>query len=78
MLRLRARYLHAAESMTNVIVGYLMNLVLVYILLHALGYDIKLLENAGMGLIIACVAFLRGYYIRRIFNNIVQKVYDVS
>ena len=55
-----------------------MHLVLVYILLHALGYDIKLLENAGMGLVIACVAFLRGYYIRRIFNNIVQKVYDVS
>ena len=78
MLRLRARYLHAAESMANVIVGYLMNLVLVYVLLHALGYNIALLENAGMGLVIACVAFLRGYIIRRFFNGIVQKVYDVS
>ena len=55
-----------------------MNLILVYVLLHALGYDIKLLENAGMGLVIACFAFLRGYFIRRVFNKIVQRVYSVS
>jgi len=72
----RARYFHAAESMTNVVLGYLINLVLVYYLLHMFGYSIKLSENAGMGLIVACVAFMRGYAIRRMFNRLVQKAYN--
>jgi uncharacterized membrane protein len=74
--KIRARYLHATESLVNVIVGYAINLLLVYILLHALGYQIRLLENAGMGLVIACFAFARGYCIRRIFNKIVQRAYN--
>ena len=75
-MKIRARYLHAAESMTNVIVGYLINLVLVYGLLHWLGFDITLGQNAAMGLVIAMVAFLRGYVIRRMYNNLVKKVYE--
>ena len=76
ILKIRARYLHAAESMTNVIVGYLINLGLVYSLLHWLGFDITLGENAAMGIVIAMVAFLRGYVIRRMYNNIIEKVYE--
>ena len=75
-IKLRARHLHAAESMANVIVGYLTNLVLVYFIMHAMGFNIKLIENASMGLIIAVVAFLRGYLIRRVFNKIIKGVYD--
>ena len=75
-MRIRARYLHAAESMTNVVVGYLINLGLVYSLLHWLGFDITLSENAAMGIVIAMVAFLRGYVIRRIYNNLITKVYQ--
>ena len=76
LMKIRARYLHAAESMTNVIVGYLINLGLVYSLLHWLGFDITLGENAAMGIVIAMVAFLRGYVIRRMYNNIIEKVYE--
>jgi len=76
ILKIRARYLHAAESMTNVVVGYLINLGLVYGLLHWLGFDITLSQNAAMGIVIAMVAFLRGYVIRRMYNNIVKKVYE--
>ena len=75
-MKIRARYLHAAESMTNVIVGYLINLGLVYVLLHWLGFDISLSQNAAMGMVIAMVAFLRGYVIRRIYNNLITKVYQ--
>ena len=75
MIRIRARYLHAIESATNVTIGYLINLVLVQILLHMLGYEIRLQENALMGMILACVAFVRGYWVRRIFNFLVYKVY---
>ena len=74
-MKIRARYLHALESMTNVVIGYAINLVLVYTILHFLGYNIALKDNASMGVIVAMVAFMRGYTIRRMFNRIVNKVY---
>ena len=75
-MKMRARYFHAAESMTNVVVGYLINLVLVYSILHFLGFNIALKDNATMGVIVALVSFMRGYIIRRIFNDIVRKAYE--
>ena len=75
-MKMRARYFHAAESMTNVVVGYLINLVLVYSILHFLGFNIALKDNATMGVIVALVSFMRGYIIRRIFNNVVRKAYE--
>ena len=75
-MKMRARYFHAAESMTNVVVGYLINLVLVYSILHFLGFYIALKDNATMGVIVALVSFMRGYIIRRIFNNVVRKAYE--
>jgi uncharacterized membrane protein len=75
-LKIRARYLHAAESMTNVIVGYLINLGLVYSLLHWIGLQITLGQNAAMGVIIAVVSFLRGYVVRRFYNNLIERVYN--
>ena len=61
--------MHAAESLTNVAVGYVINLVLVYLILHWLGYGIRPAENAGMSLVLACVSFMRGYWIRRVFSR---------
>ena len=75
-MKMRARYLHAAESMTNVVVGYFINLFLVYFLLHWLGFNITLGENAAMGLMIAVVAFARGYVVRRFYNTIIERVYN--
>ena len=75
-MKMRARYFHAAESMMNVVVGYLINLVLVYSILHFLGFNIALKDNATMGVIVALVSFMRGYIIRRIFNNVVRKAYE--
>lgn len=62
--------IHAAESATNVIVGYVVNLVLVYLLLHELGYQIRLHENASLSLVLAVVAFARGYAIRKVFHKL--------
>tara|TARA_Y100000310_G_C20226084_1_gene597988 strand:- start:177 stop:404 length:228 start_codon:yes stop_codon:yes gene_type:complete len=75
-MKIRARYLHALESMTNVVVGYAINLVLVYSILHFLGFNIALKDNATMGVIVALVSFMRGYIIRRIFNDVVRKAYE--
>ena len=61
--------------MTNVVVGYAINLVLVYTILHFLGYNIALKDNASMGVIVAMVAFMRAYRIGRVFNRIVNWVY---
>ena len=49
-----------------------------HLLLHSLGYNIQLHENAKMGAIVVSVSFLRGYYIRRIFNKIVRRVYETT
>jgi len=64
---------HAAESAANVVVGYVINLVLVYVLMHWLGYAIQLHESASMGAVFAVVAFVRGYSIRRLFHRFTQK-----
>ena len=61
--------MHALESAVNVLAGYLINLVLVYLILHAMGYGIRPAENAAMSLILASVSFLRGYWIRRLFSR---------
>ena len=61
--------LHAMESAANVVSGYVINLMLMYVLLHWVGYQIKMNENAGIGLIIAVFAFIRGYLIRIYFNK---------
>ena len=61
--------MHALESAVNVLAGYLIILVLVYLILHALGYGIRPAENAAMSLILASVSFLRGYWIRRLFSR---------
>ena len=60
---------HAAESATNVVVGYVINLGLVYALLHWMGYQIQMNENAAMSLVLAVVAFMRGYTVRRLFHK---------
>jgi|TARA_Y100000296_G_scaffold24767_1_gene29187 uncharacterized membrane protein len=60
---------HAVESATNVVLGYLINLALVYLLLHGMGYKIRMHENAGIGAVLAAVAFIRGYGVRRFFHK---------
>ena len=65
--------MHAAESLTNVLVGYLINLVLVYLILHWLGYGIRPAENAAMSLVLASVSFLRGWWIRKLFNRLANR-----
>ena len=62
--------MHALESAANVLAGYLINLVLVYFILHSMGYGIRPAENAGMSLVLACVSFLRGYWIRNLFSRL--------
>tara|TARA_R100001530_G_scaffold11670_1_gene11158 strand:+ start:936 stop:1142 length:207 start_codon:yes stop_codon:yes gene_type:complete len=64
------RRLAVMESIANVVVGYLINLGLVYGILHWMGYGIRMGENAGMSMVLAAVAFGRGYFIRRIFYGL--------
>tara|TARA_R110000744_G_scaffold37889_1_gene86635 strand:- start:3665 stop:3898 length:234 start_codon:yes stop_codon:yes gene_type:complete len=77
-MKIRARHLHLIESLANVVVGYLINLVLIHVLLHWLGYPIQLNENAKMGAVVVAVSFARSYWLRRIFNIIVKRSYENS
>ena len=60
---------HAIESATNVVVGYILNVGLVYWILHWMGYQIQMGQNIGMSLVLAVVAFIRGICIRRMFSK---------
>ena len=75
-MRIRAKHLHVAEALTNVVVGYLINIFVVYAILHAIGREITLGQNAAMGVFLAVVSFIRGYFVRRTFNNLIKKVYN--
>ena len=74
-MRLRARHFHLIDSLANVVIGYFINLVLIHVLLHWLGYPIQLNENAQMGAIVVAVSFARGYCLRRVFSRLVGKAY---
>ena len=67
------KIVHASESLTNVVVGYIINLILVYTILHWLGFEITMGQNATMGIFLAVVAFIRGYFIRRGFNWFIKR-----
>ena len=76
MIKIKSKYLHASESLTNVVLGYFINLALVHYVLHALGYEITLGQNAGLGILAAVVSFIRGYAIRRAFNSLIKRMYE--
>tara|TARA_B110000914_G_scaffold220766_1_gene231418 strand:- start:970 stop:1215 length:246 start_codon:yes stop_codon:yes gene_type:complete len=73
--KIRPKYLAAGESLANVVVGYVINIVLMYAILHLLGYEISLGENAAIGVMFGFISFFRGYFVRRGFNALIKTMY---
>ena len=73
--KIRPKYLAAGESMANVVVGYFINIALMYAILHVLGYEISMGENAAIGVMFGFISFFRGYVVRRSFNKLIKTMY---
>ena len=69
--------MHHLEVTTDILVGYLINLVVFAIVYNwIMGNNIPLWQNASGGLAFMAVAYVRKYTIRRWFSNWIQKIYD--
>lgn len=56
------------ESLTNIAIGFSVNLVANFFILPCFGYEITLKKNLGLGLCFTVVSLARSYCIRRWFN----------
>ena len=57
-----------AESVTNVVAGFIMALTVQILLFRAMGLVISLGENIAITLLFASISLIRGYIVRRLFN----------
>ena len=59
----------AIESLTNIIVGLLTSFLIQLVIYPFLGIDVTIGENVIITIVFFVVSFVRGYLIRRFFNN---------
>ena len=57
------------ESLTNVIVGYLVAVGANYIVLPMFGYMVNIADSFYIGLVFMAIAIIRSYLLRRMFNT---------
>ena len=59
----------AIESLTNIIVGLITSFIIQLIIYPLLNIPVTISENILITFVFFVASFLRGYFIRRIFNN---------
>ncbi len=57
------------ESLTNVIVGYLVAVGANYIILPMFGYMVNVADSFYIGIVFMAIAIVRSYLLRRLFNS---------
>lgn len=62
------------ESLTNTLIGYLINLGVQLVIYPLYGATFTLFQNIQIGLIFLAVSLARGYVIRRYFNSKAKRV----
>jgi hypothetical protein len=58
------------ETVANTVVGYLVNFVANLLILPLFGFNVSLAQNAVLGLLYTGISIIRGYLLRRAFNQI--------
>lgn len=56
------------ESITNTVVGYLINFVANLVVLPMFGFHITALQSLKLSIVFVLISVARGYFIRRFFN----------
>ena len=57
------------ETLTNVLVGWLIGVILNMVVLPLFGYNISLTDGVLISIIFTIVSIVRGYVVRRWFNR---------
>ncbi len=61
------------ESISNVIVGFIISVAANWIVLPWFGYAVSIKDSAGIGLVLTVVSVIRSYLLRRLYNQIYLK-----
>ena len=62
------------EAAINTVIGYIISLAVQMIAYPLFGHTFTLTQNLGLGVIFAVVSLVRGYVIRRWFNQYIQRI----
>lgn len=61
------------ESISNVVVGFIISVAANWIVLPWFGYNVTVKDSAGIGLVLTVVSVARSYALRRVYNWIYLK-----
>lgn len=62
------------EAVINTIIGYFISLIVQLLAYPAFGHSFTLGQNLGLGVVFATVSLVRGYVIRRWFNQYIHRI----
>jgi len=66
----QTRVQSAVESVTNVIIGYSVNMLANFAVFPLFGWSISLEQNLMVGVIYTVISLVRSYLLRRFYNRI--------
>ncbi len=66
----QSRLMSAIEAITNVTVGYGVAVATNWLVLPLFGFAVGVGDSAAIGLVFTCVAVVRGYALRRLFEAV--------
>jgi len=76
-MKLRARHIHAIESLVDNIVGLGINMVLTQLIFNVwLGQDVSFHQNVQASCVFFVFSYIRKYTLRRWSSNYIQKIYE--
>lgn len=70
---MQTRLMSLIESVTNVLVGYLVALATQWLVFPLFGVNLSLGDNLLIGLAFTVVSIIRSYALRRVFNDIYRR-----
>lgn len=65
----QSRVMSLVESVTNVVVGYVLAIATQIVVFPWFGIEAGLAEHLGIGLVFLAVSLVRGYLLRRLFES---------
>jgi len=75
-VKLRARHIDKIEVLSDILIGLIINYTVAQIVLHSMGYAVSYGEQGVLTGILTVIAFARKYTLRRVFSNIIKKIYE--
>ena len=67
---MQSRLFSFIESVSNVVIGFIINVIANLLVLPLFGFYTNLAEASGMGVIFTIISLTRSYTLRRLFNRI--------